>query len=327
MSQRNIRSYFKPKEPKEESPNLNDVPKKPIKKDLDANPNVATLKRNAEEVLNNNSKLFKIEQNKDTNNKQFGKTEKRSPGKILSLNVNNNDTAAMDFNPSKLNYDPLKDVFWTKNQSTPYLALARTFQLIEETKGRLKMVEILGNFFCSVILQNPEDLLPSIYLSINQLAPAYEGLELGVAEYTLMKIICDSTGRKIDFIKSQTHLTGDLGIVAEQSKMAQRMMFKPAPLTIMGVYKKLKDIAKAPGKNKVVLIKDVFVACRGPEARFFIRSLIGKLRIGIAEQSLLNALSTGIVKANNVDCIKKLHETTLKEKIEANSLILKTTYW
>ncbi|KAM7364476.1 LOW QUALITY PROTEIN: DNA ligase 1 [Cochliomyia hominivorax] len=188
------------------------------------------------------------------------------------------------------------------------------------------MVEILRNFFCSVILQNPEDLLPSIYLSINQLAPAYEGLELGVAEYTLMKIICDSTGRKIDFIKSQTHLTGDLGIVAEQSKMAQRMMFKPAPLTIMGVYKKLKDIAKAPGKNKVVLIKDVFVACRGPEARFFIRSLIGKLRIGIAEQSLLNALSTGIVKANNVDCIKKLHETKLKEKIEANSLILKTTY-
>lgn len=58
---------------------------------------------------------------------------------------------------------------------TPYLALTRTFQLIEDTKGRLKMVEILGNFFSSLILLNPEDLLPSIYLSINQLAPAYEG--------------------------------------------------------------------------------------------------------------------------------------------------------
>lgn len=37
------------------------------------------------------------------------------------------------------------------------------------------MVEILGNFFSSVMVLNPEDLLPSIYLSINQLAPAYEG--------------------------------------------------------------------------------------------------------------------------------------------------------
>lgn len=142
-----------------------------------------------------------------------------------------------------------------------------------------------------------------------------------------MKIICDATGRKLDFIKSQTHVTGDLGIVAEQSRMAQRMMFKPAPLTIIGVFKKLKEIAKTPGKEKVMPIKDIFIACRFSEARYFIRSLIGKLRIGIAEQSMINALSTGIVKAKNVGNLKNMSEDALKKNVEQTAMILKTTYW
>ncbi|XP_037806224.1 DNA ligase 1 isoform X1 [Lucilia sericata] len=334
MSQRNITSFFKPKDPKSETKlDLETVQKKPsdesdVKKTV--NNNVVPIKRHSEQELDNVSKIVKLEPKVDdeTLNKCKEIPIKCSPEKMISMKLNDEKDSAIatDYNPAKVNYHPIKDAFWNKGQKTPYLALTRTFQLIEDTKGRLKMVEILGNFFSSLILLNPEDLLPSIYLSINQLAPAYEGLELGVAEHTLMKIICDATGRKMDFIKSQTHLTGDLGIVAEQSRMAQRMMFKPAPLTIMGVFKKLKEIAKAPGKNKVVPIKDVFIACRSSEARFFIRSLIGKLRIGIAEQSLLNALSTGIVKANNVDNLKKMSEDTLKNKIEANAMILKTTY-
>lgn len=57
----------------------------------------------------------------------------------------------------------------------PYLALTRTLELIEETSARLKMIEILSNYFRSAIILSPNDLLPSIYLCLNQLAPAYEG--------------------------------------------------------------------------------------------------------------------------------------------------------
>lgn len=67
------------------------------------------------------------------------------------------------------------------------MALAVTLAKIEEISSRLKIVEILSNYFRSVIVLSPNDLLPSVYLCLNQLAPAFEGLELGIAEGILMK--------------------------------------------------------------------------------------------------------------------------------------------
>jgi DNA ligase 1 len=89
---------------------------------------------------------------------------------------------------------------------TPYLALAKTFEAIETHNSRLKMIEILSNFFRSVIVLNPKDLMPSIYLCLNQVAPAFEGLELGVAETNIMKAIAQTTGRSLQQIKHGENL-------------------------------------------------------------------------------------------------------------------------
>lgn len=58
----------------------------------------------------------------------------------------------------------------------PYMALAKTMEAIENISARLKIIEILSNYFRSVIVLTPEDLLPSVYLCLNKLAPAYEGI-------------------------------------------------------------------------------------------------------------------------------------------------------
>lgn len=92
---------------------------------------------------------------------------------------------------------------------------------------------------------------------------------------------------------------GDLGQVAQASKLNQRMMMKPAKLTIQSVFKKLKELAQMKGNasqnKKKDLIKSMMVAGESCEPLYIIRALEGKLRIGLAEKSVIAALAHAIV--------------------------------
>ena len=107
------------------------------------------------------------------------------------------------------------------------------------------------------------------------------------------------SGRSLAQIKIDASKLGDLGIVAETSRGGQRVMFQPAPLTIPKVFNELKSIANLKGNKvqdaKCKKIQGMLVACKQSEARYLIRSLAGKLRIGLAEQSVLQALAQACV--------------------------------
>ncbi|XP_073705016.1 DNA ligase 1 [Garra rufa] len=242
------------------------------------------------------------------------------------------------YDPSRAHYHPVDHACWTKGQKVPYLAVARTFEKIEEDSGRLKNIETLSNFLRSVILLSPDDLQCCVYLCLNQLGPAYQGLELGVGETVLMKAVAQATGRQLDKIKAEAQEKGDLGLVAESSRSNQRMMFAPANLTAGGVFNKLKEIANMSGNSamnkKIDIIKGLFVACRFSEARYIVRSLAGKLRIGLAEQSVLTALSQAVCLSPPgqefppavLDAGKKMSVENRRAWLEEKALILKQTY-
>lgn len=74
----------------------------------------------------------------------------------------------------------------------------------------------------------------------------------------LTKAIAQSTGRTVAQIKADAQAAGDLGIVAEQSKSNQRMIFQPARLTVRGVFDKLKEIAEMSGQTVNILLQFCF---------------------------------------------------------------------
>ncbi|TPP64964.1 DNA ligase [Fasciola gigantica] len=153
---------------------------------------------------------------------------------------------------------------------------------------------MLCNFFRSVGLLSPSDLSNCIHMCLNQLGPAYEGSELGVGETILLKALGATTGVGLEHLKAALKRQGDIGKVAETIRSRQKTMFTPKPLTVSVVFAKLNEVAAMSGNasqaKKIERISSLLVACRECEAKYLIRSLSGKLRIGLAEQTVLTAL-------------------------------------
>ncbi|GAB5581847.1 DNA ligase 1 isoform X4 [Prionailurus iriomotensis] len=242
------------------------------------------------------------------------------------------------YNPAKNNYHPVDDACWKPGQKVPYLAVARTFEKIEEVSARLRMVETLSNLLRSVVALSPPDLLPILYLSLNRLGPPQQGLELGVGDGVLLKAVAQATGRQLESVKAEAAEKGDVGLVAENSRSTQRLMLPPPALTATGVFAKFRDIAGLAGSastaKKMDVIKGLFVACRHSEARFIARALSGRLRLGLAEQSVLAALAQAVSLTPPgqdfppavVDAGKGRTAEARKTWLEEQGMILKQTF-
>ncbi|KAH6942261.1 hypothetical protein HPB50_002081 [Hyalomma asiaticum] len=230
-----------------------------------------------------------------------------------------------DYNPDKANYDPVEDACWKKGAKVPYLALAITLDKIDGISGRLRIIEVLSNFLRSVLILSPDDLVSAVYLCLNKIAPDYQGLELGIGESLLVKALAEATGRTPDKVRAEAATKGDLGLVAESSRSQQRVLFPPPPLMLSHVFTKLRAIAEMTGNSvqqkKVDIIKVLLVACRQCEARFLVRSLGGKLRVGLAEASLLTALA-------HAAALSPPHgdPKASKKRLEEAALLVKTAY-
>ena len=205
------------------------------------------------------------------------------------------------------------------------LGAVDTFEAISKVSGRLDKEALFCRLFRAVIASTPGkralpppsrlaafrrpelclshsctsgDLDAIVYLASNSVAPAYEGLELGIGDSLLVKAVCEATGRKKEAVEEAYEKEGDLGSVALASRASQKTLSfaaKPKPLTATQVLDSLKTISKTKGEKaqgrKVDIIKSLMIKCQGSEAKFIVRSLQGKLRIGTAEQTVLVSLA------------------------------------
>ncbi|KZV87084.1 hypothetical protein EXIGLDRAFT_697865 [Exidia glandulosa HHB12029] len=223
---------------------------------------------------------------------------------------------------------------WAAGKPVPYAALAHTFSLIEATTKRLEKTSLLTAFLMLVIQRSEKDdtrsLLESVYLCINRLCPDYLGIELGIGESLLLKAIAESTGRSLAAIKADLKKEGDLGLVAMNSKNSQKTIFKPKPLTVRSVFKELKEIAMVSGNSsqakKTGIITKLLAACKDQEAKYIIRSLEGKLRIGNAERSVLISLSHAVVLAEKEKSQKRWSKEKLASRLEEAANVVKQVY-
>ena len=175
-----------------------------------------------------------------------------------------------------------------------FSALADAFEKIEATTKRLEMMEYLVELF----KKTPPDLIDKVvYLTQGKLYPDYLGMpELGIADKLAMRSISLASGRPVSEVEEAYKELGDLGSAAERllSKKAQ-LTFFTQPLTVERVYATLDKIAKTTGPGsvdqKVKLLAGLLTDASPKEAKYIVRIVTGRLRLGVADMTVLDALA------------------------------------
>ncbi|MCS7120518.1 MAG: ATP-dependent DNA ligase [Nitrososphaerota archaeon] len=174
-----------------------------------------------------------------------------------------------------------------------YSLVAEAYEKIEDTTKRLEMTDYLVEFF----RKTPKTLIDKVvYLTQGKLYPDFTGIEIGVAEKLAVRAVARASGRKESEIEEDLKVTGDLGETA-QKMLAKRLQstFFTHPLTVERVYHTLDKMAKTTGAGatdqKINLLTGLLMDATPKEAKYLIRTVTSKLRLGIADMTVLDALA------------------------------------
>lgn len=161
------------------------------------------------------------------------------------------------------------------------------FGRLEATTKRLEMFDILAELFKEA---SPEIVDKIIYLSQGQLLPPFLDLEIGMSEKLLIRAMADASRTKITDVEKTYKREGDMGAVAEELIKGEG-----DGLNVSEVYNTLMDIAKTSGKGsvekKIMNLSSLFKTVSPGEARYIARFVIGRLRLGIGDPTVLEALA------------------------------------
>ena len=180
-----------------------------------------------------------------------------------------------------------------------YSLIADTFEMMEKTTKRLELTDYL----VKLLKSTPVELIDKVvYLMQGKLYPDYEGIELGVADKLALRAISTSSGLSIEKIEDMYRKTGDIGAAGElalQTK-TQTTLFSE-PITVERVYSTLEKIAGLAGEGsqemKLRYIGSLLNDATPKESRYVLKIITGKLRLGIADYTVLDALAVAFTGA------------------------------
>ncbi len=171
-----------------------------------------------------------------------------------------------------------------------YQVLAEAYAAIERTTSRLQMTALLADLFRAT----PQaDIARVVYLTQGKLYPDFEGVEIGVAEKTALRAVAQAAGVPEEAVARRLAREGDLGTAAE-ALLAEHPRRQPV-LTVDEVYASLDRAARASGSGaqaaRLAEVAGLLARATPLEARFLVRTVTGKLRLGAGDMTVLDALA------------------------------------
>lgn len=166
--------------------------------------------------------------------------------------------------------------------------VAQVFEVIEGQSSRLAITQSLADLFKQA---NPEEIQELSYLSLGVLNPPYIGTQFGMAQKSMLKVVARVLNVAEEVLEKEMARVGDLGLViATHTFPVQKTL-----LTLRQVYEALSAIEKISGngsqEKKAQLLYELLLKLDALSAKYVVRIMLGTLRLGFSDMTVLDALS------------------------------------
>ncbi len=171
--------------------------------------------------------------------------------------------------------------------------VAEYFSKIEGISSRLSMSGEVAGLFAKC---QAGEARPLVYIMEGNVAPAHEGLDAGIGEKLAIRAIAKTSGFTEKRIADELKKSGDLGSTAESllSRRAQ-MSLSSSRNSLLRVHSAFVKISTLSGsgsqEGKIALLSELLNGATPLEAKYIVRFCLGKLRLGIGDPSIIDALS------------------------------------
>lgn len=185
--------------------------------------------------------------------------------------------------------------------------LSQYLQKLESTSSRLEITALLADVFQQLHIK---ELRQTCYLLQGQVLPQYHGVEFQISVKTVIKVLAKllpsetETQSLFGDTESESNITaveqtykslGDLGMVAEDVVKRIDDQKEKGQLSILEVYERLLEIAQDNGVQSQQRKQDktiaLFEELDSVSAKFVTRILLGRLRLGFSDMTIIDALS------------------------------------
>jgi len=159
---------------------------------------------------------------------------------------------------------------------------------LESTSSRNELVKTLAELYAK---SSPDEIQPLSYLIQGRLVPFFEPIEIGLGDKLVIAAIAQAFETPADEVTKLFDRLGDLGMVAATLSAHG----SKTELPVIAVHAKLLEIALASGAGSVEKKRSLFAALLQQvdpvSAKHLVRIALGRLRLGIGDPTVLDALS------------------------------------
>jgi DNA ligase-1 len=165
--------------------------------------------------------------------------------------------------------------------------VSTVFSQIEATSGRIEMTQLLAALLKKATAKEAAIICN---ISLGQLNPPYVGTQFNIAEKNMIKVIAELVDIPAATIAEQAKELGDLGLVIQQDSWDTHQA-----LSVTQVLKELTALEAIEGtgsqEEKITLLAALLKKLDPTSAKFVVRIVLGKLRLGFSDMTIIDALS------------------------------------